>query len=301
MATEGTMDEWMENEIKPHEAISEVDTISKESSKKKGPMPKLKPKKIKSFLQASIGESESPNIALIRAVKKESEEDARDALANGADVHFENDSALFLASSQGARKMVKLLIDAGADVLAKDCKAFRRAINGGRAGRVHVIRMLLENGCDIGNNRANALMMQAVRKNCIEDLNTAIADGGEVNFEQGSALYHCAARGFTPLVQKLIDSNADVNINQSKAIRVAAKGGYTDAVSALLKAGADANSNEGGALRVACSEGYIDIVKLLMQYDIVDEYQRTALDRAKEWGHLDVIAEFKDLPSFVTA
>jgi len=255
---------------------------------------KNKPKrKIKSITSIKEQEETSPNIELIRAVKKESEERVRAALLDGADVHFENDSALFFACSQGSKKLVQVLIESNADVVAKNCKALRRALSGGRAGRTHVIRLLLDNGADIGNNRANVQMMIAVKRDDLNELKIAIDDGADIHFENDSPIYFCSSLGFTPLVQVLINAQADVKANDSKALRVAAKGGHEEVVRLLIEAESDPNGNNGGALRAASFEGYSEIVKLLLDAGVNLEYQQIALDRAKERGHENVIDAFK--------
>ena len=67
-------------------------------------------------------------------------------LANGANVHAQDDLALRYASQKGHFEVVKLLLDAGADIHTDDDYALRWA---SRKGHFEVVRLLLANGANV--------------------------------------------------------------------------------------------------------------------------------------------------------
>ena len=64
----------------------------------------------------------------------------------GANVHVADDSALRWASSRGHTELVKLLLNRGADVHAKDDYAFRWACKG---GHIDAVKLLLDAGANV--------------------------------------------------------------------------------------------------------------------------------------------------------
>jgi len=66
-------------------------------------------------------------------------------LAAGADVHANNDAAIYWAALGGHVEVVRLLLAAGADVHADRENALRRAAG---SGHVQMVRLLLDAGAD---------------------------------------------------------------------------------------------------------------------------------------------------------
>lgn len=84
---------------------------------------------------------------LVAAAAQGETEALKAALADGADVHFEQDLPLRSAAFTGKLECVKLLVAAGADVSAQFHEALYVAA---KAGDREMVDFLLDNGGDIG-------------------------------------------------------------------------------------------------------------------------------------------------------
>ena len=70
----------------------------------------------------------------------------KELIDEGADVHAGDDYVLRLASENGRVEVVKMLLEAGANVHARDDEALRWAC---KNGHVEVVKMLLKAGADV--------------------------------------------------------------------------------------------------------------------------------------------------------
>ena len=104
-------------------------------------------------------------------------------LDNGADVHARDDYALRRASGKGYTEIVKLLLDRGADVDAYDGCALRWA---SEKRHTEIVKMLLDKGADVRNN---------------------------------AALRRASDKGHTEIVKLLLDNGADVHALDNLALR----------------------------------------------------------------------------------
>jgi len=100
---------------------------------------------------------------------------ARSALADGADIHANDDAALDWAAFNGHAEIVGLLLVAGADVHAHHDRALCGATYNGRDG-VAVVRLLLNAGADIHADREKALCWAAFN-GCV-DIMQMLLDAG---------------------------------------------------------------------------------------------------------------------------
>lgn len=73
-------------------------------------------------------------------------QETKNAIQNGANIHFNEDAALRIAVSEGHLEVVKFLITNGATVSAKSNEALCTSANSGNLG---MVKMLVENGADI--------------------------------------------------------------------------------------------------------------------------------------------------------
>jgi hypothetical protein len=149
---------------------------------------------------------------------------------------------LYHAAFGGLRKMLKLLLDKGADVNAHGGRYGNALQAASSRGHEQIVKLLLDKGADV-----NAL-------------------GGSY----GNALYAALKRGHEQIVKLLLDKGADVNAHggsYGNALYAASERGHEQIVKLLLDKGADVNAHGGhyrNALQAALAEGHEQIVKLLL-------------------------------------
>jgi hypothetical protein len=189
-----------------------------------------------------------PSQPLVSAAFKEDLQAARELLASGVDVNIRDEdtdsTALMQAVGNGNREMVRLLLDAGADVNAK-------------------------NGSD------QTPLMMTGENTTAEIVWSLISAGAKVNRkdEQGHTPLIMAALGSNPaVIEALVEADAKVNAKDEEgrtALTYAAAMGHVENVRALLKAGADVshkdNDNETALSRARDNE-QDEVVKLLEAY-----------------------------------
>ena len=157
----------------------------------------------------------------------------------------EGKTLLCLAAEHGHERMVKLLLDKGADVNAQDGE-YGNALRAASArGHETVVKLLLDRNANVN------------------------AQGRRY----GNALQQASAKGHKAVVKLLLDRGADVNAQGRRydnALQAASAGGYEAVVKLLLDKGADVNAQGrryGNALRAASARGHKAVVKLLLDKD----------------------------------
>jgi hypothetical protein len=165
----------------------------------------------------------------------------------------EQDQQLISAVKAGDTAKVRVLINEGANVLAKNSMGTNALMYAAKYGYTEIAKLLL--------NKYPAYDTSDIPYVRAIDLK----DHG---FEM-TALVYAAANGHADIVKLLVDKGADVNagdLADQTALIWAAKGGYVDVVKTLLQAGANVNiRDEHGstALKYAEHNGHNEVVKLL--------------------------------------
>jgi ankyrin repeat protein len=183
-------------------------------------------------------------------------------IANGANIHINNNAALNLAAENGHLEIIKLLIENGAKIPHKN-RAFSLSVDNGHFDVVKFIFSKLKNK-DIEND--TILHLGAVCgslplvKNSIEKYNV------DIHSDDDYALRISANNGFTEIVRYLIDNGADIHANNNEALRHSARGRKLEVVKLLIKCKADIHANNNEALRGGIRKGNFEIVKLLIEH-----------------------------------
>jgi ankyrin repeat protein len=177
-------------------------------------------------------------------------------------------------SLRGDEKVVKLLIDAGADVDAQGGQ-YSNALQGSSSqGHEKVVEMLPV-GTDLiapGGYHGNALQWASLQGH--EKVVRVLLDAGAIVDTQGgqynNALQGASSRGYEKVVQMLVEAGAGVNVQRGQignALQRASSQGHEKVVQILLDAGADVNAQRryyGSALHWASLQGHEKVVKMLL-------------------------------------
>jgi ankyrin repeat protein len=171
----------------------------------------------------------------------------------------------------GSPEAVKLLLDKGANVNAKDNEGWHPLQHAAKRGNLEIVKLLLEKGADV--NATNG--------------------GG------GTALVSAAYRGYTDIAKLLVERGANVNTkenDQTTPLMWAARAGQTNSVVLLLNNGADINATNWSGdtiLMTAVGDGKIDVVRLLLakgaNVNVENFLGRSALDEAKQNGNTAIV------------
>ncbi len=143
-----------------------------------------------------------------------------------------------------------------------------------KKGEEEEVKTLLEAGADVNakNNAGGTALMQAAGSRRDNSTVRVLLDAGadvDAKANDGVSALMVATNGHTDSVRALLDAGADVNAKANHgltALMGAAANGRTDSVRALLDAGADVNakSDDGvTALMAAERNDHTDIVGLL--------------------------------------
>ncbi|OAL40378.1 ribosome biogenesis ATPase [Fonsecaea nubica] len=210
--------------------------------------------------------------------------------------------ALGVAAENGHEKLVRLLLDAGADVSAGRHRALRIA---SEKGHKSVVRMLLDidpprGGLDDALRGAIGMTRNGVHKDITKMLLEAGADpnGWVDGFE--TLLGRASELGDNEAVQILLNAGADANAvgrdGDESALWVAVRAGHEDVVKSLLSAGAEVNavSCDGTALHEAAESGRsTEVLQILLSagadVNAVSLGRGTPLQVASRAGHGEVV------------
>ncbi|KAH7065082.1 hypothetical protein B0J12DRAFT_24715 [Macrophomina phaseolina] len=183
---------------------------------------------------------------------------------------------LYYVSLFGLRKIVKLLVEKGADVNAQGGYYGNALQAASVRGHEQVVRLLLEKGADVnaqGGRYGNALQAASVGGH-EQEVRLLVEKGADVNAQggyYGNALQAASVEGHEQVVRLLLEKGADVNAQggyYGNALQAASVEGHEQVVRLLLEKGADVNAQGGeygNALYAASVRGYEQVVKLLLK------------------------------------
>lgn len=235
-------------------------------------------------------------IGLIDAIDANAYNDVKEILKI-IDPNFLNDAdwaPIHTASYAGNIDIVKLLIDAGANVDivgANDFTALHFATNGNHPD---IVKLLIDTGINI--NAVTKYKMTAVNlaisknRDIVEILINAHANLDIANIKGETPIMYAIREG-RDMVKLLIDAGANVNVfdkDSWSALHIASDENFTDIVELLIDAGADVDvSNKDGwsPLHIAVNKSFIDMVKLLINAG-ADVKKEIKIASGKNWTPL---------------
>jgi ankyrin repeat protein len=213
-------------------------------------------------------------------------------------------SPLYHASDIGLEAVVRLLIEAKADVDTKDnggqTALMRAAVN----GHEEVVRLLIEAKADVDAKDPRgwtALMRAAVERHkaVVRLLIEAEADVDVKDDKGWTVLMWAATSGHEEVVRLLIEAKADVDAKDPRgwtALMRATANGHEEVVRLLIEAKADVDAKDPRgwtALMRAATSGHEAVVRLLIEakadVDAKDSWGQTALMKAANNGHEAVV------------
>lgn len=173
--------------------------------------------------RGGVATQEQKDNYLLEAIETSESSNVERALAVGADVNVKNergDPALIVAVawSYGDTEIIKLLLERGADVNAKESSlgatALAFAIS---SGHTEIVRLLLENGADINTKDINGYtpLIEATFNNEIEIGRLLLEKGADINAKDlrgMTALMFATIKDNIEIVRLLLQYGADVNI-----------------------------------------------------------------------------------------
>ena len=244
-------------------------------------------------------------------------------LSHGADVHAANDAAIFAAAKRADPEVLRMLIDKGALVNAKDSDNTGETVLMAAASGVsdRKLQMLLAAGADLKatNDEGETSLMKAVQlqhsvspQDRLPMIQLLVKNGANVNAtdKRGNSplllsvvQYMSEAGGIIShpeVVKFLLDQGANVQTTDAQgktALMMAAVTwkGSLEIPQLLIERGIkiDAQDDKGvSALMIAAEKDKLDLVQLLLakngRLDLKDFEGATALDYAVDAGHSDV-------------
>ncbi|KAM0480126.1 hypothetical protein ACHAP7_005337 [Fusarium lateritium] len=199
------------------------------------------------------------------------------ASANATGEEYGN--ALTAAAYDGTIDIIKMLLDAGADINSPDGWALQHAAG---EGHVDVVNLLLERGanvnaCSSHSNMPQGTALQAAVESGQSDIvDILLEHGADPNLGGGEfthPIIAAASKGEEAIFKRLLDAKVDVTVvggeYMSTPLTYAAIYLPTDSIRLILDASADINhvDNEGDtALIVTAGLGDNETVRLLLDY-----------------------------------
>ncbi|MBU0585888.1 ankyrin repeat domain-containing protein [Candidatus Micrarchaeota archaeon] len=153
-------------------------------------------------------------------------------------------NALMYAANNGHLEVVRMLIDKGADIHAKNISRWNAIMHAANSGSAEIIALLLETGA----------------KTDIATMVTGV-----------TPLILAAGKGHEKVVQVFIDFKLDLNVRdegENTALIKATMNNHIKMVDLLIKAGADVtlkNDDDQTALDIAREKGYKEIARMLQK------------------------------------
>ena len=207
-----------------------------------------------------VGDTDTPGYEIESALHKVAHNSQYEAavllIERGASVNCDisDQTPLLIAARRGNTRLVKLLLDSGADMCSS--KYSSPLILACREGHTECAQLLIQRGANVNDANQGTPLTVSIMNNHKECVKLLYENGADVNKQESilgaTPLMVASQWGNTDYVQLLLDYGADVNISSSPAGGETALGLASDAQVAelLIENGADVNhvTNSGSIL-----------------------------------------------------
>ena len=173
----------------------------------------------------------------------------------GADIEARDTNGwtpLHSAAASGTAETVNALLDAGADIEARDTNGWTPLHSAAAIGTAETVNALLNAGADIEAQVAVGLTpLRAAASGTAETVNALLDAGADIearDTDGWTLLHYAAASGTAETVNALLDAGADIEARNTDGwtpLHLAANNGTAETVNALLNAGADIEAQGG--------------------------------------------------------
>ena len=213
-----------------------------------------------------IGQYISPACVVIHNIRHSN--DTQMLFWQGASSHSK--TTLHEAVAEARADVVKVLIDAGADIEEKDSHGRSPLLFACMRGCLDIVKILVQAGAELCvPDHGRSFLFPAAANGHTETVRYLVGLG-QVDRKLNSALNMAAVRKHVGVVQVLIDAGADIKKTDPKGrspLFYACVGGCLDIVKMLLQVGAEQSGTDCDGrtcFTVATEEGHTEIVRYLV-------------------------------------
>ncbi|CAC5415480.1 ANKRD50 [Mytilus coruscus] len=222
---------------------------------------------------------------------------------------------LYSACEEGYIDIARILIEKGANILAKDihgCSSFLKAC---LYGHKKIAKILLEKSTDgreemrKRDNSGRTPIIAAAQNDQCNIISFLLDEGANVNDADSKGitpLYVASLRNCSETVSKLLDHDADMfklDNDGCSALFVACRNGSFKAVEKLVTKDkamiSKCDWHKRTPFYIACKEGHKDVVQILLKEGVdavsCDEDEKSPLYVSSENGHLTVVEKLLEV------
>ena len=211
-----------------------------------------------------------------------------------------NGDSFVIAVRNGKKNVVELFIKAGIDLESIHSKDYRKTpplLTASRKGDIEILRMLIEAGADVNatSGDGSSALADASLNGHAEAVKLLVEGGADLGKYGGSSLVWAVRKRHADIARYLLDKGVSARSGHGdKALIAASEGGDTEMARLLIDKGADVNARDSSkytALIRAAEKGRAETAEMLIDkganINDADKFGFTALIRASQYGKAD--------------